>query len=622
MLLRNRISLAATVIVVVSALSISIVDHVAQRQLETGMAEPVNVGKTYAWQASIDEQLTRMRAQADALANDFAIKTALKAQDRAGLQKHAEALFNLLKEQDVFSVMQIRGTDGELLYSAPEQPKPPNLPRLTAQALDENEQASGLELGSDGRLYLGLAIPIGGRRGLYGAGLYLIDSQVLARLMAERDGGQVFVLGPQGSAQAASSGIAFAALGLKRPADKAQLQTVAVADQVLSVASQPIADSDGTAAGYLVSARDITADYRDAKRQARLLLGLTTLILFAAVAGLWFYIRAAFRPLGEGVNSLEALANGQLRLKLKPSERQDEIGSLTASLISTSTRLRDVVGQVEQAARDVVQHGSHLNDLSETAQQGTAEQQVKIEQIAAAATQMTQTMEALSASIGEISAYAVDTRELATKGSGIIHTEIADIQSIAADVKQLEQEVAELHVQAGHISESVADIEQIASQTNLLALNASIEAARAGEQGRGFAVVAEEVLALSRRTQQSNARIAEIAASIQTRVIALGKAAGKASEKTTADAKLAQRADQALTRIEEHIESLEQRIEQVVAASEQILSASQTVGQDVHVVEANVNRIATNAREVADASISLRRLAENLQERIGFFMLK
>jgi hypothetical protein len=40
------------------------------------------------------------------------------------------------------------------------------------------------------------------------------------------------------------------------------------------------------------------------------------------------------------------------------------------------------------------------------------------------------------------------------------------------------------------------------------------------------------------------------------------------------------------------------------------------------VVEANVNRIATNAREVADASISLRRLAENLQERIGFFMLK
>ncbi len=73
-------------------------------------------------------------------------------------------------------------------------------------------------------------------------------------------------------------------------------------------------------------------------------------------------------------------------------------------------------------------------------------------------------------------------------------------------VKRMEE--VETNVKA--ISETLQDIEFIASQTNLLAFNASIEAARAGDAGRGFTIVAEEVRKLSTKSDSSSTRIREI----------------------------------------------------------------------------------------------------------------
>ena len=80
------------------------------------------------------------------------------------------------------------------------------------------------------------------------------------------------------------------------------------------------------------------------------------------------------------------------------------------------------------------------------------------------------------------------------------------------------QQIDHLRADVDNVAKMARQIEAIAKQTNLLALNATIEAARAGEAGKGFAVVAGEVKSLATQTGKTTAEIAEIAASLASRI--------------------------------------------------------------------------------------------------------
>jgi methyl-accepting chemotaxis protein len=107
--------------------------------------------------------------------------------------------------------------------------------------------------------------------------------------------------------------------------------------------------------------------------------------------------------------------------------------------------------------------------------------------------------EEMNASISEISATMVKSRQTATEA--VSQVDAADVQ-------------AQRLAAAAQSMEGIVDlIGNITGQINLLALNATIESARAGEAGRGFAVVASEVKNLANQAKQATDKIsAEIAA--------------------------------------------------------------------------------------------------------------
>jgi len=107
--------------------------------------------------------------------------------------------------------------------------------------------------------------------------------------------------------------------------------------------------------------------------------------------------------------------------------------------------------------------------------------------------------EEMNASISEISATMVKSRQTAT--DAVNQVDAADVQ-------------AQRLASAAQSMEGIVDlIGNITGQINLLALNATIESARAGEAGRGFAVVASEVKSLANQAKQATDKIStEIAA--------------------------------------------------------------------------------------------------------------
>lgn len=145
----------------------------------------------------------------------------------------------------------------------------------------------------------------------------------------------------------------------------------------------------------------------------------------------------------------------------------------------------------------------------------------------------------------------------------------ASNQRTLEQVQGLSGFVAELK----DMAEAVA---KIAQQTNLLAINAAIEAAHAGPLGRGFATVAAEVRALSQRSGETGAHIAE-----KVRVINHGIAEARAAAEASAqrEAEAMRSSEAAIQGVLHEFGALTEGLSQ---AAEQLRESSTRIKGDVY----------------------------------------
>ncbi|THF63061.1 HAMP domain-containing protein [Pseudothauera nasutitermitis] len=306
-------------------------------------------------------------------------------------------------------------------------------------------------------------------------------------------------------------------------------------------------------------------------------LGLAAALLALAFA--YFITRAITRPLGEAVGVANALAEGDLSVRVQVRSR-DEVGQLLAAMQDMVGRLSQIIGEVRGAADNLSSASEQVSATAQSLSQGASEQAASVEEISS-------TLEQTTASVNQNTDNARVTDGIAAKAS----TEAADGGKAVKETVDAMKSIAD----------KIGIIDDIAYQTNLLALNAAIEAARAGEHGKGFAVVAAEVRKLAERSQVAAQEIGELAGS---------------------SVKMAEKAGHLLDEMVPSIRKTSDLVQEIASASEEqaggITQINQAVGQLSQATQQN----ASASEELAATAEEMGSQAEQLQSLMQFFHIE
>jgi methyl-accepting chemotaxis protein-2 (aspartate sensor receptor) len=318
-------------------------------------------------------------------------------------------------------------------------------------------------------------------------------------------------------------------------------------------------------------------------------MGLGAVLVLAAV---WFWLirRMIVRPLNEASRMADAIAEGDLTVRIR-SDRQDEIGHLLEAMNNTSTGLTRVVSTVHQQAHSVALASAEIAQGNLDLSSRTESQASALEETAASMEQLSATVRHNADNAREASHLAHLARDVAVQGGTVVGQVVQTMQGI--------------HDSSRQIADIIGVIDGIAFQTNILALNAAVEAARAGEQGRGFAVVASEVRSLAQRSADAAKQIKQL---IEASVARVGE--GNV---------LVQKAGDTMDDVVAAIQKVNDIVAAISSASQQQASGVAQVGEAVQQMDQATQQNAALVEEMAAAANSLNLQGQELVQAVSLF---
>jgi len=290
---------------------------------------------------------------------------------------------------------------------------------------------------------------------------------------------------------------------------------------------------------------------------------------------------------------LSKMAQGDLSITV----HKDYIGSyapiktalvqILQSLNDTMSEIQSTVGQVALGANQIANSAMHLAD---------------------GATRQTASIEQLSSSLELVHEKSTHASERATDANEATKHSQEFAQQGGITVKSMSDTMDKLKASSGEIAKIVGAINNVAFQTNLLALNASVEAARAGEHGKGFAVVADEVRNLASKSARSAHETAEIV--------------GNDAKNLSAGMEAANAVVDAFETITQNIAEISNIVSQITENAEDQLNSITHIKSSVNEITDVVTSTSATAEESAASSQELSSQAHLLRSKVAFFKLR
>jgi len=356
-------------------------------------------------------------------------------------------------------------------------------------------------------------------------------------------------------------------------------------------------------------------------------------VLLIAVSFTFITMRSLINPIRKLVNSMNELANGNLRTEL-PAVTPNEIGDMIKAVeVFKNNSIMAEKLKAEQAAEQgkKEERQRRIEGLIkgfETKATGA------VSTVASAAEQLNQTAKFMGQTISSTNQKSSQASASSERASSNVQTVASAAEEMNSSIQEISEQTnkttaaareavnkaqnadksaASLENAANKIGEVLQLIQDITEQINLLALNATIEAARAGEAGKGFAVVASEVKNLASQTAHATEEIESHINGIQ------------GVSKEVIDVLNTIKAS--ISSVGEYANGIATAVEEQTAVTREIASNMNQASSGVMEITSNLVEVAkmsqeadSSANEVLGAAQTLAKQADMLRNEINGFL--
>lgn len=344
-------------------------------------------------------------------------------------------------------------------------------------------------------------------------------------------------------------------------------------------------------------------------------------ILFLVIMGRMFGLRMLMDNITRLERRMIQVGDGDFSHRFDIIRADNEIGKLFKCYNDMLQHVSELMSKVQQVASNTDQHVSRVVSATADTERGVGRQYDDLEQIAAAMTEMSATVQEVASNAIEAERAAGETDKQAHQGGDVVERSEQQATEMLRTLEGTEEMLLQLETETQAVDQVTSVINDIAEQTNLLALNAAIEAARAGDQGRGFAVVADEVRTLAQRTQQSTHQIQDIVERLQTQSQTAVSAMKKSTQLAVESNELSQAGAAALQGIIGSTETISSMNTMISTAAEE----QSTVAADIDQRLVNVSNVAGETKDdtqrVVQSTEEIRREIHELNVLVQKFKL-
>lgn len=377
---------------------------------------------------------------------------------------------------------------------------------------------------------------------------------------------------------------------------------------------------------------------------------IAAVILIIMILVILSQVKSVSRQINRVKNFAVQLAEGNFKVQSLESRRSDELGAMGQSLNEMYGNNKDMISKISG-------HAKLLSDSSIELKRSVEELKKDYEMIESLMNQVNSDMTSSSAATEEVNAAVEEVNssvnmlasetEKSLELAGEIKKRANGIEDTSRSAYELANKLAaqnraglEESIKNADVVKSIGAlaevISEIADQINLLSLNASIEAARAGEQGKGFAVVAGEIGNLAGETTAAVNKIKETIGEVEhafSGIVEQSQSMLNFVTDTVApdydtfvnvaqqygdDAQAIEKFSNDIAQMAVNIETIIHEVSQAVSS---VAESSQNTVDNSGQIMKSVNSVSAVVGEVSEMSSQQEKIAGELKEVVGKFVL-